>query len=72
MSIFWYARGLQIQPGSFNCSLTLVLLNLDVPRLCILEPDHLVSIEGNWSGSALFVIKYGTLYQQPGSRNLIG
>ena len=28
--------------------------------------------EANWSGSALLVIKYVNLYQQPGSRNLIG
>ena len=28
--------------------------------------------EANWSGSALFVIKYVNLYQQPGSNNLIG
>ena len=26
----------------------------------------------NWSGSALFAIKYANLYQQPGSSNLIG
>ena len=29
------------------------------------------SKEANWSGSALFVIKYVNLYQQPGSSNLI-
>ena len=41
------------------------------------DPDHLASDqlaseEANWSGSALFVIKYVNLYQQPGSSNLIG
>ena len=33
------------------------------------DPDQL---EANWSGSALFAIKYVNLYQQPGSSNLIG
>ena len=28
--------------------------------------------EANWSGSALFVIKYVNLYQQPGAWNLTG
>ena len=28
--------------------------------------------EANWSGSALFVIKYLNLYEQFGSSNLIG
>ena len=36
------------------------------------DPDQLVSEEANWSGSALFVIQYVNLYQQSGSRNLIG
>ena len=36
------------------------------------DPDQLASEEANWSGSALFVIKYVTLYQQPRSSNLIG
>ena len=35
------------------------------------DPDQLASEEANWSGSALFVIKYVNLYQ-PGSSNLIG
>ena len=30
------------------------------------DPDQLASSEDNWSGSALFVIKYVNLYQQPG------
>ena len=38
-----------------------------------LDPDQLASLEANWSGSALFVIKYVTLYKKnPGSSNLIG
>ena len=36
------------------------------------DPDQLASEEGNWSGSALFVIKYMNLYQNPESSNLIG
>ena len=35
------------------------------------DPDQLPS-EANWSGSALFVIKYANFYQKPGSSNLIG
>ena len=34
--------------------------------------DQLASEEANWSGSALFLIQYENLYQQPGSSNLIG
>ena len=36
------------------------------------DPDQLASEEANWSGSALFVIKYANFYQKPGSNNLIG
>ena len=36
------------------------------------DPDQLASEEANWSGSALFAIKYDNLYQQSGSSNLIG
>ena len=36
------------------------------------DPDQLASEEANWSGSALFAIKYVNLYQQSGSSNLIG
>ena len=36
------------------------------------DPDQLASEEANWSGSALFAIKYVNLYQQAGSSNLIG
>ena len=35
-------------------------------------PDQLASSEANWSGSALFFIKYVNLYWQPESSNLIG
>ena len=39
--------------------LILVLLNLDIPCFanCV-DPDQLASEEANWSGSALFAIKY--------------
>ena len=53
--------------------LTLVLLNPDIP--CVansVDPDHLASGEANWSGSALFAIKYVNLYQQMWSSSLIG
>ena len=36
------------------------------------DPDQLASEEANWSGPALFAIKYMNLYQQSGSSNLIG
>ena len=36
------------------------------------DPDQLASEEANWSGSALFAIKYVNLYQQTVSSNLIG
>ena len=36
------------------------------------DPHQLTSEEANWSGSALFAIKYVNLYQQPGSSDLIG
>ena len=36
------------------------------------DPDQLASEEANWSGSALFVIKYLNLYEQLRSSNLIG
>ena len=42
--------------------------------LCLsknVDPDQLASEEANWSGSALFVIKYVNLCQQSGSSNLI-
>ena len=45
----------------------------DMPFLAnIVDPDQLASEEANWSGSALFVIKYVNFYQKLGSSNLIG
>ena len=53
--------------------LTLLLLNTTCPGLAnSVDPDQLASEEANWSGSALFVIKYVDFYQKPGSSNLIG
>ena len=36
------------------------------------DPDQMASEEANWSGSALFVIKYVNFYQKSVSSNLIG
>ena len=53
--------------------LTLVLLNPDIDAFAnSVDPDQLASSEANWSGSALFAIKYENLYQQSESSNLIG
>ena len=53
--------------------LTLVLLNLIYTAFVnSADSDQLASEEANWSGSALFAIKYVDLLQQSGSRNLIG
>ena len=53
--------------------LTLLLLNMRCPVLAnSVEPDQLASKEANWSGTALFVIKYVNFYQKPRSSNLIG
>ena len=53
--------------------LTLLLLNTTCPVLAnSVDPDQLASEEANWSGSALFVMKYVNFYQKPGSSNLIG
>ena len=53
--------------------LTLVLQNPAIPVFTNnVDLDLLASEEANWSGSALFVIKFVNLYQQPGSSNLIG
>ena len=57
----------------FKRRLTLLLLNTSCPVLAnSVDPDQLASEETNWSGSALFVIKYVNFYQKPGSSNLIG
>ena len=53
--------------------LTLLLLSTTCPVLAnSVDPDQLASEEANWSGSALFVIKYVNFCQKPGSSNLIG
>ena len=52
---------------------TLLLLNTKCPVLAnSVDPDQLTSEEANWSGSALFVIKYVNFYQKPRSSILIG
>ena len=52
---------------------TLLLLNTTCPVLAnSVDPDQLASEEANWSGSALFVIKYVNFNQKPRSSNLIG
>ena len=55
----------------------IILTNPDILCLCpvlanSVDPDQLASEEANWSGSALFVIKYLNLYEQIGSSKLIG
>ena len=67
---FWLWHFLVI----FTYILTLVLLNPDIiPAFAnSVDPDQLASEEANWSGSALFANKHVNLYQQSGSRNLIG
>ena len=46
--------------------LTRLLLNTTCPVLTnSVDPDLLASEEANWSGSALFAIKYVNFYQQP-------
>ena len=57
----------------FTETLTLLLLNTSCPVLAnSVDPDQLASSEANWSGFALFAIKYVNLYQQSGSSDLIG
>ena len=60
---------------AIHTTLTLLLLNTTYSVLAnSVDPDQLASEEANWSGSALFVIKYLNFYQKPGSStcNLIG
>ena len=53
--------------------LTILMLNTPCSVLAnSVDQDQLASEEANWSGSALFVIKYVYFYQKPGSSNLIG
>ena len=62
-----------IHPQPAKCKLTLLMLNMTCPVLAnSVDPDQLASEEANWSGSALFVIKYVNFYQKSGSSNLIG
>ena len=57
----------------FRMYKTLLLPNMTCPVLANSgDPDQLASEEANWSGSALFVIKYVNFYQKSGSCNLIG
>ena len=66
------------QPNAYRIQrylwiLTLLLLSTTCPVLAnSVDPDQLASGDSNWSGSALFVIKYVNFYQKPGSSNLIG
>ena len=47
----------------YRQKLTLVLQNPDKPAIAnSVDPDQLASEEANWSGSALFAIKYVNLY----------
>ena len=51
----------------------LFLLNTTCPVLAnSVDPDQLASEEANWSGPALFVIKYVNYYPKPESSYLIG
>ena len=54
----------KLNPGPAEPGYTLPLETVDA--------DQLASEEANWSGSALFAIKYVNLYQQPGTSNRIG
>ena len=46
----------------YQVSLTLVLIIPDIPCFAnIVDPDKLASEEANWSGSALFAIKYANI-----------
>ena len=62
----------QCNSGRFP-TVTLYLLKTTCPVLAnSVDPDQLASEEANWSGSALFAIKYVNFYQKPRSSNLIG
>ena len=71
-TVFYLITTLYIRNVS---DLILLLLNTTCPVLAnSADPDQLASEEANWSGSALFVIKYMyvNFYQKLGSNNLIG
>ena len=68
-----YTRSCLSELTAKQQQLTLLLLNTTCLVLAnSVDPDQLASEEDNWSGSALFALKYVNLYQQPGSSNLIG
>ena len=52
----------KLNTADVSSLLTLVLLNPDIPVFAnSVDPDQLASDEANWSGSALFAIKYVNL-----------
>ena len=69
-------------PAQPTIPMSAVLIDFNLPLSCwtriypayanSVDPDQLASEEANWSGSALFAIKYVNLYQQSGSSNLTG
>ena len=60
-------------PAEKKSVLTVLLPNTTCPALAnSADPDQLASEEANWSGSALFVIKYVNFYQNNGSSILTG
>ena len=70
-----HMSGLEIKVADLEKTimLTLLLLNTTCPVLAnSVDPDQLASEEANWSGSALFVVKFVNMHQQPRSNNLIG
>ena len=64
-TISTYSKILLLRPLENKTAplLTHVLLNLEIPAFAnSVDPDQLASEEANWSGSALFDIKYMNLY----------
>ena len=60
----WYLKLLVLK--TWNILLTLLLLNTTYPVFAnSVDPDQLASEEANWSGSALFVIKYVNIIKNP-------
>ena len=67
----WKVRFLKLQLIYFF--LTLLLLNTTCAVLAnSVDPNQLTFEEANWSGSALFDIKFVHFYQKPASSNLTG
>ena len=67
-----HMRAVRVKISLSYSHLTRVLLKTTCPVLVnSVDPDQLASKGANWSGSALFVIKYVSFYQKPGSSNLI-